>query len=147
MFLFLRPIRPGRCATHAKRGRVFCMIFMMFYTFFAFTVPLAAKPFAVAFLVSIFQHSISLLCFHYNTEKGNCRVGKICLLYTSNISFGDAKLFIGGFIMDLATKNELMKTACKVRMGVIEAVFNASRVIRAVHSRLPICSPTFILRR
>lgn len=27
--------------------------------------------------------------------------------------------------MDLATKNELMKTACKVRMGVIEAVFNA----------------------
>lgn len=27
--------------------------------------------------------------------------------------------------MDLATKKELMKTACKVRMGVIEAVFNA----------------------
>ena len=27
--------------------------------------------------------------------------------------------------MDLATKKELMKTACKVRMGIIEAVFNA----------------------
>ena len=27
--------------------------------------------------------------------------------------------------MDLATKKELMKTACKVRMGVIEAVFSA----------------------
>lgn len=27
--------------------------------------------------------------------------------------------------MDLATKTELMKTACKVRMGVIEAVFSA----------------------
>ena len=37
--------------------------------------------------------------------------------------------------MDATIKKQLEKTACKVRMGVIEGVYNASRVTRADRSQ------------